>query len=210
MADKETVIGAETRISGEVRGDEDIVVRGRIDGRVHLTGALTVEAGAIVQADVQARAVVVAGVLVGNVTATESVRLSDKARVVGDLVCPRVVIEAGAAYRGRVDMGDAELSAASEARASARRASPAERGEAAAGKAPPRLASPARAAAAGATIAPRVPAASTVARPAPPAAPRAATAAPRPAPPTLPRPDVAAAQGVASAPSWAKKKLRRR
>src|SRR4051812_8405490 len=179
MADKETVIGAETRISGEVRGDEDIIVRGRIDGRVQLTSLLTVELGAIVQADVQARAVLIEGVLVGNVTATESVRLGEKARVIGDLVCPRVVIEAGAAYRGRVDMGDAELAAASEARASVRRSSSADREEvSSAAKAPPRMASPARAAAVGgATIAPRVPAASTVARPAPPSAPRAAVAA---------------------------------
>src|SRR3954470_4093212 len=116
MAAQETVIGPETRISGEVRGDEDIVVRGRIDGRVQLTGSLTVDPGAIVQADVQARAVLIAGVVVGNVTASESVRLSESARVIGDVVSPRVVIEAGAAYRGRVEMGDAELSASAEAR----------------------------------------------------------------------------------------------
>jgi cytoskeletal protein CcmA (bactofilin family) len=47
MADKEgeklTVIGPETRVSGELRGDEDVIVRGRIDGRVNLTSIFTVE-----------------------------------------------------------------------------------------------------------------------------------------------------------------------
>ena len=36
MADKETVIGPETQISGEVRGEEDLIVRGRIDGKSRL------------------------------------------------------------------------------------------------------------------------------------------------------------------------------
>ena len=35
MADKETVIGVETRISGEIRGEEDLVVKGRVDGKIH-------------------------------------------------------------------------------------------------------------------------------------------------------------------------------
>ena len=48
MADKETVIGVETRISGEIRGEEDLVVKGRVDGKIHLSHALTVEKGAIV------------------------------------------------------------------------------------------------------------------------------------------------------------------
>ena len=111
MADKDTerqeitIIGPETRVSGEVRGDQDVLVRGRVEGRVNLTSVFTVEEGAIVQADIEARIVLVSGVVVGNVTATEIVRLAEKARVVGDLSAPRVVIEAGAAYRGRLEMG---------------------------------------------------------------------------------------------------------
>jgi cytoskeletal protein CcmA (bactofilin family) len=203
MADQETVIGPETRVSGELRGDEDVILRGRIEGRVQLTGAFSVEDGAIVQADVQARIVAIAGVVVGNVSASESVHLGPKARVIGDLTSPRIVIEAGAAYRGRVEMGDVELAAAAEARTTTRRAASAAATETA--KAPPRLASPARAAAVGSAVVPRVPSASSVARPAAPSAPRAASA-----PPALPRPEAAAAGGVASAPAWAKKKLRRR
>jgi cytoskeletal protein CcmA (bactofilin family) len=194
MAEKETIIGPETRISGEVRGDEDLVVRGRIDGRVQLTAVLTVEAGGIVQADVQARAVVIAGVVVGNVTAAESIRLGDKSKVIGDLTAPRVVLEGGAAYRGRVEMGEVDLAKVAEARASSRRSS-----EKDAAKAPPRMTTPARAA---------VNAPASIVRAAS-AAPRTVPAPPRPAP-SMPRPEVTANGGVASAPAWAKKKLRRR
>jgi cytoskeletal protein CcmA (bactofilin family) len=106
MADKQTVIGPETRISGEVRGEEDLLVRGRVEGKIQLSETLTIDEGGIVQADVDVKVLVVSGVLVGTIRASESVRFTDKARVVGDVHVPRFVMEAGAAYRGRVDMGE--------------------------------------------------------------------------------------------------------
>jgi cytoskeletal protein CcmA (bactofilin family) len=192
MADKQTVIGPETRVVGEIRGDEDVLVQGRVEGRMALTSALTIEDGAIVQADVEARVVLISGVVVGNVTATESVRLTDKARVVGDLTSPRVVIEAGATYRGHLEMGNVEGAVRRES-AARRTAEPV--------KAPPRISAPSRVAAAPGAVAARVATASP---------PRAA-AVPARTPPSLPRPEAAAVGGVASAPHpWAKKKLHRR
>ena len=107
MADKETIIGPQTRVSGELRGDEDVVVRGRVEGRVVLSSVFTVEESAIIQADVEARIILISGVVVGNLTALESIRLAQKARVVGDIVAPRVIMEEGATYKGRLDMGQA-------------------------------------------------------------------------------------------------------
>ena len=192
MADKETIIGADTRISGEVRGDEDLIVRGRIDGKVQLSQTLTVEKGGVVQADVDVRSLVVSGTVVGAIVASESVRLLATARVVGDLAAPRVTMELGAAYRGKVDMGDIEAArAAVSARVVQRPVSvekPAVR------PAPPKMATPGKAMAAS------KPAATVAARPATPAAAPAS-------PPAFPR--VAGTAG-AVAPAWAKKKIRRR
>ena len=196
MADKETVIGPDTRISGEVRGDEDLVVRGRIDGKIQITQTLTVEKGATVQADVDVRHLVISGTVVGTVVASESVKLTSTARVVGDLASPRVMMEAGAAYRGRVDMGDiAAARAAVSSRAVQR---PAASEKSTARPAPPRMATPARAVVAGKAAAPLAPAA----RPATPA-----VAGLPASPPAFPR--VAGAVG-AMTPAWAKKKIRRR
>ena len=201
MADKETVIGPDTRISGEVRGDEDLVVRGRIDGRVQLTQNLTVEKGGTVQADVDVRQLVVSGTVVGAIVASESVKLMSTARVVGDLASPRVMMEAGAAYRGRVDMGDiAAARAAVSSRAVQR---PAANEKAAIRPAPPRMAMPGKAVvAAKPATAPVAPAAAIR-----PTAPAVAGAAAPASPPAFPR--VAGAMG-AMVPAWAKKKIRRR
>jgi cytoskeletal protein CcmA (bactofilin family) len=185
MADKQTVVGPETRVAGEVRGDEDLLVRGRVEGKIQLSETLTIDEGGVVQADVEVKVLVVSGVLVGTIRASESVRLTDKARVVGDIIAPRFVMEAGAAYRGRIDMGEAA-------------SVPARKSTGASRPAPPRMQAPGRAAAP----------ASVVRAPAAPAAPPRVSSPPRPSAPILPRPDLAASG--ASGPAWAKKKLRRR
>ena len=198
MADKETVIGVETRISGEIRGEEDLVVKGRVDGKIHLSHALTVEKGAIVQADVDVRNLVVSGTLVGNIVASESVRLLATARVVGDLAAPRVIMEAGAAYRGRVDMGDIEAARAAVASHSVAKPAFSSASVSKDRPAPPRVAPTPKSAAFSAKAAPRFVA--------PSANERSSESAPA-TPPAFPR--VAGTVGNA-APAWAKKKIRRR
>jgi len=188
MADKETVIGPETRISGEIRGDEDLVIKGRVDGKITLSQTLTVDKGGIVQADVDVKMLVVSGTLVGNIVASEVVQLLSTARVVGDLAAPRVLMESGAAYRGRVDMGDIE--AARAAVASHVVAKPATE-SVHSRPAPPRMAAPPKSVA----VAPKVAMKPPLAAPAP------------SAPPAFPRVSGAVS---GSAPAWAKKKIRRR
>jgi cytoskeletal protein CcmA (bactofilin family) len=103
-----TVIGPSILISGKLSGDEDLTVRGRVEGEVSLTKTLIVETSGVVKADVTVRNAIVSGVVVGNVKATESVELTKEGRMVGDIRAPRVIIVDGASFRGRVDMGNAE------------------------------------------------------------------------------------------------------
>lgn len=194
MADKETVIGVETHVSGEIRGSEDLVVKGRVDGKIQLSHALVVEKDAIVQADVDVKSLDISGTLVGNIVASESVRLQASARVVGDLASPRVMMESGAAYRGRVDMGDIEAArAVVSARAVSRPATSTVR------PAPPRVAPPPKTVVIPTKAPPKLAAPSSGERHAEAPAPAA--------PPVFPR--VAGALG-SPAPAWAKKKLVRR
>lgn len=109
-----TIIGPSILISGKLTGDEDLTVRGRVEGELNLTRTLIVEPSGIVKANVQVRNAIVSGVVVGNISATESVELTREGRMVGDINSPRVIIVDGASFRGRVDMGNAEPRPASE------------------------------------------------------------------------------------------------
>ena len=101
-------IGPSITIKGEVSGDEDLLIQGRIDGSVELEEhSLTVGSEGRVKADVTGRVVTVEGEVQGDLKATEQVILRSAARVDGDITAPRVVLEDGARFRGLVDMGDA-------------------------------------------------------------------------------------------------------
>lgn len=113
-ASDSTIIGPSILISGKLSGDEDLTVRGRVEGELSLTRTLIVEPSGIVKANVSVKNAIVSGVVVGNITASESVELTKEGRMVGDIRSPRVIIVDGASFRGRVDMGNAEPRPASE------------------------------------------------------------------------------------------------
>lgn len=103
-----TVIGESVRIRGNLNGDEDLHVLGRVEGSVELKRTLIVAESGIVKAEVAVKNAVISGVVVGNVSATESVELTAEGRMVGDIIAPRIIIVDGASFRGNVDMGDIE------------------------------------------------------------------------------------------------------
>ncbi len=99
------VIGASIRLNGELAGGEDLLVEGRIEGSVELAqNALTVGGKGRIAGSAHARAIHVEGEVEGNLTADEVLVLRKSARVRGDLVSPRVVIEDGARFKGSIDM----------------------------------------------------------------------------------------------------------
>jgi cytoskeletal protein CcmA (bactofilin family) len=103
-----TVVGPSILISGKLTGDEDLTVRGRVEGELTLSKDLIVETTGVVKANVAVKNAIVSGVVVGNINATESVELTREGRMVGDIHAPRVIIVDGASFRGRVDMGEVE------------------------------------------------------------------------------------------------------
>lgn len=99
-----TAIGPTIVIKGKLKSDEDLIVKGRIDAEITSTKALLIENSGVVKANVKVKSVRISGVLVGNINAEEKVEIAPDGRVVGDLTAPRIVINDGAAFRGRIDM----------------------------------------------------------------------------------------------------------
>lgn len=98
-------IGAGLSFRGDVTGDEDLVVDGRLSGTIALgPHDLTVRPGGRVEAEVKARNVTVHGELVGNVVASERVLISETGRMRGDVVAATVSILAGAQFKGAIRM----------------------------------------------------------------------------------------------------------
>jgi cytoskeletal protein CcmA (bactofilin family) len=100
-------IGPSITIKGEVTGDEDLLIQGRVEGSVELQlQSVTVGTDGRVKANITGRVVVVEGEVEGDLRAQDQVVLRSSARVTGDITSPRVVLEDGARFRGLVDMGE--------------------------------------------------------------------------------------------------------
>lgn len=100
-------IGRSISIKGDVTGDEDLVIQGRVEGSVDLQQhAVTIGPEGEVKASVIGRIVTVEGRVEGDIQGDEQVILRSSAQVQGDITAPRVVLEDGARFRGGVDMGD--------------------------------------------------------------------------------------------------------
>ena len=102
--DAAAVIGKSVQIRGEVRGSEDLMVDGHVEGTITLIDSrLTIGPNAHVAANVSARDVILLGQLSGNVTATGKVELRDGCDLVGDISAARLSIEESAVFRGKVE-----------------------------------------------------------------------------------------------------------
>jgi len=109
MSEPITIIGSETIVNGNLEGDEDLTVEGRVEGSISLSKTLSVEVGGVVRADINVRNAVISGVLVGNIEAQEAVNLTDQGRVIGDISAPRVILVDGSSFKGNIDMGDFDI-----------------------------------------------------------------------------------------------------
>jgi cytoskeletal protein CcmA (bactofilin family) len=99
-----TVIAAAGRVAGEVCGAGDVRVDGIVDGVIDCEGRVVVSEGGRVTASVRGVSITVAGTVEGNINAEERIQLDPTARVVGDLVAPRILIQDGATLQGAVEM----------------------------------------------------------------------------------------------------------
>lgn len=98
-------IGKSVVIKGELSGSEDLTIEGNCEGKIELReNVLTIGPNGKIRAEVFAKAVIVLGEVVGNVTASEKVDIRDNGSVDGDIISPRVAIAEGAHFRGSVDM----------------------------------------------------------------------------------------------------------
>jgi cytoskeletal protein CcmA (bactofilin family) len=99
------VIGKSVQIRGEVKGNEDLIVEGLVEGTVTLTEhRLTVGANAKVTANVTARDVVVQGSLQGDIHAQGRVELRAGSRMSGDIRAARLSVEDNAIFSGKVEL----------------------------------------------------------------------------------------------------------
>jgi cytoskeletal protein CcmA (bactofilin family) len=99
------VIGASIAIQGDLSGEEDLSIHGRVQGTVDVKGnSVTIGETGRVKADVYAKTIIVEGEVEGNLFGGDQIILRSSGNVRGNLTAPRVALDDGAQFKGAIDM----------------------------------------------------------------------------------------------------------
>jgi cytoskeletal protein CcmA (bactofilin family) len=98
-------IGPSISIMGDLTGDEDLTILGKVEGKVDVPQhSVTIGRSGRVKADIHAKVVSVEGEVRGNLLAGEQILIRKTATMLGNLTAPRVGLEDGCRFKGTVDM----------------------------------------------------------------------------------------------------------
>lgn len=99
-----TLIGAGTRVTGTLRGSENCIVNGAVEGDCEIDGMLVLGEQGRWHGNITATTAIISGEVVGDITVGDKLELSTSARVTGNIASPVVAMAEGAIHQGGIKM----------------------------------------------------------------------------------------------------------
>ena len=100
-----TLVSEKCLITGEITGDNDMDVLGKVEGTILLkNNSVRIEDTAEVSADIFVNKVKIYGKVFGNIEAGERIVIPNGGSVIGDMTAPSIVLEDGAYFKGKITM----------------------------------------------------------------------------------------------------------
>lgn len=120
-ASKAAIIGKAIHINGDISGDEDLIIEGRVDGKIRLDShQVNIGRSGQVNANITAQVIKIAGQVRGDMTGTEKVIILKSGNVNGNIVAPRMTLEDGAIFKGSIEMNPSDPAGSQAARPAAK------------------------------------------------------------------------------------------
>ena len=99
------VIGPSIQIKGDLSGEEDLIIQGKVNGTIQLREkSLTVGSQGRVDANVLAHNIIVEGEVNGDLYGSERVSIRRTGNVQGNIISPKVSLDEGCRFKGSIDM----------------------------------------------------------------------------------------------------------
>ena len=105
-----TIITHGVKLEGKILCDGSIRVDGTIQGDVNSLGNVTVGEQGVVNGQVNGQMIIIGGKVTGMINAKDKLTLESKANLKGDVFTKILVVEAGARFEGKSNMGDSKES----------------------------------------------------------------------------------------------------
>ena len=106
--ERTSVLGPTLRFKGELHADEELLIRGTIEGSITHSQRLTVCPEGTVKANIRAQMIAVEGTVEGDLQAEKSVKVAETAHIKGNIHAPSVAIVEGAQFNGSIEMEGAK------------------------------------------------------------------------------------------------------
>jgi cytoskeletal protein CcmA (bactofilin family) len=99
-SDTTSLVSRPVVVEGEISGEENLHVDGRVKGVIRLAGDLFVGASGVVEAEVDARSIVIQGAVTGKVLARRQLEVQPSGRFNGEATAASYEIRQGAVFEG--------------------------------------------------------------------------------------------------------------
>lgn len=103
-SEAETHIGPSVKMEGNFTGEGDVVIEGVLVGQLSTKGDLRVGPQASIDAELRSKNATIAGKIKGNITVTNSLKLTSTANISGDVKTLSLLVEDGAVINGKLTM----------------------------------------------------------------------------------------------------------
>ena len=102
---EQAVIGPSISIKGELSGEEDLMIQGRVEGKIDLKkNNVTVGRNGHIKGDIYGKIISIEGEVQGNLFGEEKIVIRESGVVRGNMRTPRFSLEDGAKFKGSIDM----------------------------------------------------------------------------------------------------------
>lgn len=104
-----TIIGSGSAVSGNLRINGAMMIDGDIDGNIEASGNIIIGEKAKIRGNISARSATVSGIVLGDITAPEGIKLQATSTVIGDIATKRLILSAGVILHGHcIALSDTE------------------------------------------------------------------------------------------------------
>ena len=99
-------LGKNINIKGNISGDDDVQIDGKIEGNIKLKGRLDIEQSAIIKGSAVAKTIFIKGAVDGKLAAGSKMFIDHTARIKGKIFTPVISVIEGAQFNGEIKMVD--------------------------------------------------------------------------------------------------------
>lgn len=95
-----TIIGAGSSFKGNLKVSGAVMIDGDLDGDLQTTGNIIVGETARIRGNISAKSAIVNGIVLGDISAPESIKLNASSAVIGNIATHKLQIANGVVFQG--------------------------------------------------------------------------------------------------------------